>query len=135
MIVFQLGQAKISSHVSCFMPEDLFDSENTDLSSIDAPSMESYKLVTSYAVSSFVDEIKQQLQSKIDELDSKLSAAQCIDSHGNFYMPVGIEDGKQTYRMLSAYVEEETGEPLAELSKSKYIKDENGDFQEVVPND
>ena len=135
MIVFQLGQAKISSHVSCFMPEDLFDSENTDLSSIDAPSMESYKLVTSYAVSSFVDQIKQQLQSKIDELDSKLSAAQCVDSHGNFYMPVGIEGGKQTYRMLSAYVEEETGEPLAELSKSKYIKDENGDFQEVVPND
>lgn len=61
MVVFQLGQAKISSHVSCFMPEDLFDSENTDLSSIDAPSMESYKLVTSYAVSSFVDEIKRQL--------------------------------------------------------------------------
>ena len=135
MVVFQLGQAKISSHVSCFMPEDLFDSENTDLSSIDAPSMESYKLVTSYAVSSFVDEIKRQLQSKIDELDSKLSAAQCIDSHGNFYMPVGIEGEKQTYRMLSAYVEEETGEPLAELSKSKYTKDENGDFQEVVPND
>lgn len=43
-------------------------------------------------------------------------------------MPVGIEGGKQTYRMLSAYVEEETGEPLAELSKSKYTKDENGDF-------
>lgn len=135
MIVFELGKTKISTQMSCFMPEDLFDSSNTDLSSIDAPSIENYKLVTSYAVSSFVDEIKQQLQSKIDELDSKLSAAQCIDISGNFYMPTGIEDGKQIYRMLSAYVEEETGQALAELSKSKYIKDENGDFQEVVPND
>lgn len=56
------------------MPEDLFDSNNTDLSSIDAPSMDNYKLVTSYAVSSFVDAISTQLQSKINELDSKLSA-------------------------------------------------------------
>ena len=92
MIIFQLGDATIDSVVSCFMPGDLFDADNTDLSSIEDPSSERYKLVTSYAVSAFVDEIKQQLQSKIDELDSKLSAAQCIDASGNFYMPVGIED-------------------------------------------
>ena len=134
MHIFQLGKEKLRSYISCFMPEDLFDSNNTDLSSIDAPSMDNYKLVTSYAVSSFVDAINTQLQSKINELDSKLSAVQCIDTSGNFYMPTGIEDGKQIYRMLSAYVEEETGEPLAELSKSKYTKDENGNFQEVAPN-
>ena len=131
MIIFQLGDTTIDSVVSCFMPGDLFDADNTDLSSIKDPSSERYKLVTSYAVSAFVGEIKQQLQSKIDELDSKLSAAQCIDTSGNFYMPVGIEDEVQIYRMLSAYVEPETQEPLVELSKKKYVKDSEGNFQEV----
>lgn len=132
MITFRLDDVPVNSTVSCFQAQDVFDPSVAELSGISAVTEGDFRLATTQAVSSYVSLLASQIQRSIDDLSRRLSSSSLVDSAGRFYMPDGLYGGAPAYRRLSAYVEEETGEPLAELSKARYVRGEDGEFQEIT---